>query len=699
MMAGRRAMRIWTAATIGCGLIFGGFGLPAMRAVEKDAAPATKNGAAAVPADPEAAAAEARVKEAIGLLSADAMEGRGPGTAGLDKAAEFVAGEFKKIGLKTDVTGGAPYQKFTMTVDSALGKKNELTIVGPPGPDGAPKRVTLKLGTDYTPMSFGGSGKLDVPIVFAGYGISSKEDKYDDFEGIDVKGKCLIVFRHEPQQGNPHGAFKGTETTLHAPFTRKLSNAFEHGAAAVIFVTNGVEIENRLGIRRKLWQEAVDSLVETRTKFKDLKKPSDEESSEYRKKVEESARQILDQGKKLEEERDPLLPFKSPVGVSDGSRLPALHARREVINKLLAEAKQPTLDELEEKIDEKPSPNSFELSGWRIEGEVDVERKEAEVKNIVGVLEGSGPHADETIVIGAHYDHLGYGGEGSFVPNVKEIHNGADDNASGTTALLETARLLAAQKEKLGRRVVFIAFTAEEKGLIGSARYCKEPLFALEKTVAMLNMDMVGRLTDDKLIIQGGDTAKEFTKILDTLNTERFHFKLTHNSGGFGPSDHASFYGKKIPVLHFFTGLHNDYHRPTDDADKVNAAGLSRVAQMVSDTALAISEMPERPTYVEVKPSQPAGARGGDRPYFGSQPDFSHSGPGYGIAGVGKDTPAAKAGVQAGDVLIKLGDSNVNNLEDFDSALRKYKAGDKVPIVVKRAGKDVKLTITLGAPR
>jgi hypothetical protein len=696
MMTGRRAVRIWTTAIV-CGLLIGGYGALRLPAAEKDSAPTTKAVATAVTA--EAAATETRVKESIGLLSADAMEGRGVGTAGIDKAAEFIAGEFKKIGLKTDVSGGAPFQKFTMVVDSELGKKNEMTIVGPPGADGAPQRFVLKLGTDYTPMSFGGSGKLDVPLVFAGYGITSKDEKYDDYEGLDVKGKCLIVFRHEPQQGNPHGAFNGTETSQHAPFTRKLSNAYEHGAAAVIFVTNNLEIQNRMNVRRKLWQEAVDSLAEAEAEFKKVKKPSPEATAEHRKKIEDAAQQILDQGKKLEAERDPLLPFKSPLGASDGSRLPAMHARREVITKLLADAKQPDLNALEKQIDETPSPKSFELTGWRIEGEVDVERKEAEVKNIVGVLEGSGPHADETIVIGAHYDHLGYGGEGSFVPNVKEIHNGADDNASGATALIESARLLAAHKEKLGRRIVFIAFTGEERGLIGSARYCKEPLFALDKTVAMLNMDMVGRLTDDKLIIQGGDTAKEFTKLLDTLNTERFHFKLTHNSGGFGPSDHASFYAKKIPVLHFFTGLHNDYHRPSDDADKVNAAGLSRVAQMVSDTALEIAGLPERPTYVEVKASQPAGARGGDRPYFGSAPDFAHSGPGYGISRVSDDSPAQKAGVQGGDVLIKLGDSQVGNLEDFDSALRKYKAGDKVPIVVKRGGKDVKLTVTLGAPR
>ncbi|MBA4017390.1 MAG: hypothetical protein C0483_09475 [Pirellula sp.] len=732
--------------------------------------------------------AVARAKETVKLLASDAFEGRGPGTKGIDLAADYIAGEFQKLGLKTSLYDGAPFQKFTMNTGAELGKKNQLAVVGPPGPDGKPRRFELKLGVDYTPLSLGGSGKIDVPLVFAGYGITATESLqpgdahaahggvaphdphaapaakkpnsepakksesqpekpatekpavakptaekakaepavaaaapkdphaapadphtvpakleekvvYDDYAGLDVKGKCVIVLRHQPQQGNPHGILPGIPNSPHAPFTRKLANAYEHGASAVIFITSDYDARNRLEMRRKQWQETVDELAELREKFKKEKKPTAEQQSQYREDIEELAQQILDHGKKLEQERDALLDFRAAGGSGDPARLPAMHARRSVWDRIFADAGKPSLESIEKKIDDKVAPDSFPLDGWRVVGEVDVIRTEAEVKNVVGVLEGDGPHADETIVIGAHYDHLGFGGEGSFVPALREIHNGADDNASGITALLEIARILTSREKKPARRIVFIAFTAEERGLIGSARYVKEPLYPMDKTVAMLNLDMVGRLTDEKLIIQGGDTAEEFTKLIDQLNADKYKFKITHNGGGFGPSDHSSFYAKQVPVMHFFTGLHSDYHRPSDDFDKVNAAGLVRVAELVADTATALADAPARPKYLESKSTGPTMNRGGDRPYFGSIPDFAQSEPGYGISGVTKSSPADKGGLKGGDVIIKFGQDKVTNLDDFDAALRRFKAGDKVPVVVKREGKEVTLQVVLGSPR
>jgi Zn-dependent M28 family amino/carboxypeptidase len=207
--------------------------------------------------------------------------------------------------------------------------------------------------------------------------------------------------------------------------------------------------------------------------------------------------------------------------------------------------------------------------------------------------------------------------------------------------------------------VVFIAFTGEERGLIGSARYVNEPLFPLEDTVAMLNMDMVGRLSDEKLIVQGYDTASEFDAIIDATN-EAGGFTLTKNTGGIGPSDHASFYPKQIPVMHFFTGLHDDYHRPSDDVDKVSVDGLRRVATMVADVAGRIAEAPARPTYQKSE-TKPQPSVDGDRPYFG--------------------------------------ESRVGGLEDFDSALRKHEEGDKVPVVVQRGDEELTFEVGLAAPR
>ena len=212
----------------------------------------------------------------------------------------------------------------------------------------------------------------------------------------------------------------------------------------------------------------------------------------------------------------------------------------------------------------------------------------------------------------------------------------------------------------------------------------------------MLNMDMVGRLTDEKLIVYGTDTASEFAALVEKLGKQA-GFDLAEKKGGFGPSDHSSFYAQQIPVLHFFTGSHSDYHRPTDDFPKINVDGMRRVGILVADVAAALAEASDPPHFQES--TAVAAGGGGDRPYFGSVPDFSSDTTGYALAGVTKDSPADKAGFKAKDVIIRFGESRVGNLEDFDSALRKYKAGDKVPVVVKRGGSEVTLTVRLDPPK
>jgi hypothetical protein len=550
-------------------------------------------------------------------------------------------------------------------------------------------------------MALGGSGKLDHPLVFVGYGITGKQEEYDDYAGIDVKDKIVIALRHEPQQDNPHSAFNGTKTSPLAPFTRKISNAYEHGAAGIIFVTDDYDIRRNIAERQKFLQSVIDKLSEANAKFKELEDPSRQQIEEHRKLVEDLATQVKAQSEKLAAEYDPMLRF-DVAGTESGRDFPVLYMRRSVVDPMIETALGKDLAALEREIDEGPTPHSRELEGWRIQGQVSINRTRAEVKNVVAVLEGEGALANEVVIIGAHYDHVGRGGPGSGAidPNNREIHNGADDNGSGTATLLEVARQLAAAEKKPRRTIVFIAFTGEERGLIGSNHYTKSPLFELEDTVAMLNMDMVGRLTDDKLIIEGVGTASEFTPLVDRLN-ERYGFQLTKKPGGFGPSDHAAFYAKKVPVIHFFTGTHKDYHRPGDDYDKLNVSGMRRVGELVSDIALEIALAPERPTYQETKAPHGAGGGGGggDRPYFGSIPDFAQDHPGYALTGVTKGGPAEKAGLRGGDIIIGLGESKIGNLEDFDSALRKYKAGDRVPVTVKRDGQEVKFEVTLEPAR
>jgi hypothetical protein len=304
--------------------------------------------------------------------------------------------------------------------------------------------------------------------------------------------------------------------------------------------------------------------------------------------------------------------------------------------------------------------------------------------------------ADETIVIGAHYDHLGHGGPGSLAPWTRDIHNGADDNASGTAALLEVAHRLATRSEKPPRRMVFIAFTGEERGLLGSAHYVKEPLFPLEKTVAMINMDMVGRLVDDKLVVYGTGTAEGFDSLVDRLN-EKYNFKITKNESGYGPSDHTSFYAKGIPVMHLFTGTHRDYHRPSDDYDKINVEGMREEVDLVEDIVQEIAVNPERPKYLETK--RPRTANRGKWPYFGSVPDYASEAKGLALQDVAKDGPAAKAGLKAGDVIVQFGEREVTGIEDFAAALSQHKGGDRVQVKFLRDGQTMTVEVTLDPPR
>jgi len=654
----------------------------------------------------ERAAASAALSSSVEFLASDKMEGRGIGTEGLDLAAEYLRDEFEKLGLKTDIVDGTPYQPFTVTTSAKLGEHNSLTLM----PGGETKPIELKLGKDYNPLAMGGSARVNLPIAFVGYGISGKRENYDDYAEVDVKGKAVIILRHEPQRNNPHSVFNGTKDSIHAPLNRKVSNAYQHGAAAVLLVSGGIEVENKLLATYRRWEAALAELKKAEEeldeeKFKEhleaarrgeIEKPPLELLKKHREKVQRLAKDVQKYGDRLEAQYDPLLKLTYGGSNTEWADLPVFHVRREVVNEFIQAAGEKSLEQLEREIDKGPTPQSFVLSNARLTGQADIQREQSEIKNVVAVLEGEGPTADETLVIGAHYDHLGRGGPGSTRPGSKEIHNGADDNASGTAVLLDLARKLATREEPLPRRVVFIAFTGEERGLLGSAHYVRNPLFPLEETVAMLNLDMVGRLTDNKLIAYGSGTAKGFEELLDELN-ETAGFKLIKKPDGFGPSDHSSFYGKQIPVIALFTGSHKDYHSPDDDFEKLNLEGMQRISDFATQLALHIAEAPERPKYEQVK--QTIVSRGGTRPYFGSMPDFSHEGKGYGMSGVAPGSPAEKAGIKPGDVLVEFGENKIGNLMDFDGALRKYKAGDKVKMVVQRKDKEVKLEVTLDPPK
>ena len=639
---------------------------------------------------------EQRLRDSVTYLSSDELEGRGVGTDGLNKAADYIAAEFARLGLKTDLFDGSPFQKFEVTVSVEMGPAEENTFKFA-GPESA--SAELKLNESFTPLATGASGKFDAPLVFAGYGITAKELKqgdkvisYDDYEGLDVKGKVVIILRKEPQQRDAKSPFNGERTTQHALFRSKLNNAAERGAAAVIFVNDASEIQTRADEARKSLGEQLDKLAELRDKFKTAE---GEERSKLIGEITRASEQATELSQRLSGQADILLPFGG-AGDESTAKLPVLFCTRAAIDEVLKKSLGKDLATLEKEIDNGPTPRSAELAGWKAIGQTNVIQRKAEVKNVVGVLEGEGPLANETIVIGAHYDHLGMGGAGSLAPWTAAIHNGADDNASGTAALLETARRLATAPQKPRRRMVFIAFTAEEKGLLGSAHYVRNPRFALESTIAMFNLDMVGRLDDEKLAVYGTGTAKDFDAMVENLSAKH-GFKLTKHPGGFGPSDHSKFYEHKIPVLHFFTGTHKDYHRPSDDAPLINVAGMRRVTDMLLDAIATVDAVTDRPQYVEIKKFENIQiGDGGDRPYFGSMPAYPNpETDGVLLERVSEGSPADKAGIKGGDVLLQVGEVKTVTLEDFQAALSGHKPGDKVKIKVRRGKETVEMEATL----
>ncbi len=329
----------------------------------------------------------------------------------------------------------------------------------------------------------------------------------------------------------------------------------------------------------------------------------------------------------------------------------------------------------------------------RVASAVNPHAPAAEGRNVLALLPGADPELrGSAVVVGAHYDHLGHGEFGS-TGEPGEIHNGADDNASGVAALLEAARLLASGPAP-ARSVLFIAFTGEELGLIGSAHYAGNPAVPLAHTVAMLNLDMVGRLEDDALIVYGMGTAPEWQEIVPAANAE-LAIPLAFEESGFGPSDHTSFYVHEVPVLHLFTNAHADYHRDTDDWEKIDAAGLERVARLTANVARAVAERPARLTVIPGVGQREQRA-GGYGAWLGTVPDFTPVEEGVLLSGVTAGSPADEAGLRKGDILVGLGTHEVTDLEAFTAALRAHKPGDVVALRYLREGETRETTARLG---
>ena len=628
---------------------------------------------------------EKRLLNDVSVLAADEFEGRGVGTEGLNKAASYIEGIFREAGLDVTLDNGDAYQEFEVSNGAKLEEGNTLELI-----DATGKKTVLDFDKAFRTCSFSEPGAFEGDLVFAGYAIET--DKYNDFDGLDVKDKVVVFLRRAPRPEDPHAGFSEREASL----KNKLSNCYRRGAKAVLILNDSSTSKNeRSSLEGKL-AESKDKLLELAEKATQTNQPEADKT-----KALEDLAAGVQHSKELKGmlesfDADKLMEF-GYAGEKSGDAIPTFHVKREAVEPLIKAVSGKTLAEIEAGISETLKPASFVLTGCRAAGKASLRTEKVTIKNVIGVLEGEGPLKEETIIVGAHYDHLGRGGDGSLQPGSTEIHNGADDNGSGTAGLLELVRRITGKKEKFARRIVFMAFTGEERGLLGSAHYVKKPLFPIEQTVVMFNLDMIGRMEQSKLTVYGTGTSHFWDNRVDEAG-KTSGLTLIKKPEGFGPSDHSSFYAVKIPVLHVFGGLHSDYHRPSDDVEKLNVPGMRQATDFFETLILQAAQAPAKPDYIEIAGKAEI-ERTGSRPYFGSIPDFNSDQKGFALMGVSPGGPADKAGIKAGDVIIQVGEHKIGSLDDFDFALRKFTAGDQVDVTVRRAGQEVTLKVTLGKPR
>ena len=497
-----------------------------------------------------------------------------------------------------------------------------------------------ELGEALQPLGFSNNGTARARVVFAGYGITAPGYQWDDYAGIDAHDAIVLVLTNEPGEMDSTSRFDGNLNTPFADLRTKAINAREHGALGML-VVNGPQ--NHAG-------EPVRA------------------------------------------------PAKDGEGYMSSGMLAAWIS--EGAADALLQSAGLDLARAQAAIETAKAPHSLVLADT-IALTLNVRRTRATTRNVVGML--AGRDTARTLVLGAHYDHLGMGGPSSLAPNVRAPHVGADDNASGVSAILAAAQRLGMKARrgwKPAHSVVVTAFSGEEIGLVGSAHFCDDPPRPLETIEAMVNLDMVGRLRDDKLQVMGVGTAAEFPGLVERTNAAlpAAHFALKTSEDGYGPSDHQSFYKKNIPVLMLFTGAHADYHKPSDTWDKINATGLARVSAYAQALVESLDVRP-RPAFTKAKsdasPGRIAGG-GGYGAYLGTIPDYMQTEGGVLLSGVRDGSPAQKAGLQSNDVIVRFDGIRVDNIYDYTFALRTRKPGQDVRITVKRSGKDVDLIATLG---
>ena len=591
-------------------------------------------------------------------LASDELEGRLPGTPGGLAATQYIADQFKAIGLKPAGESGTYFQPFTIEARKARHDLNAVFDV-----NGI--RRDWKIGRDWIPLPFSKPDVFAGSLAFAGYGIRAAKFDYDDYAGFDAHGKILIILRQEPRSDDPQAEFGGETPSRHALFSKKASLAADQGAVGILMV-NGAD-------------------------------PAGEPDQLY-----------------------PWYDWDSSQTYS----LPIVHITRAVADALIIEGGLPNITELQERLDHDRKSLSADLKG--LSAEIDTGLRYIEGRNVIGLLPGSG-NTDETIVVGAHHDHVGNVPDDNGPANVPVIHNGADDNASGASGVIELARALAAGPA-LRRNILFMTFDGEEMGLLGSSYFVEHPVVPIENIRAMINLDMIGRLRQNQFVIYGAGSAKEFRELLDHANQQlKLTFKTPPaNVDFFGCSDHHPFYLKNIPALFLFTNIHKQYHRPEDDADLIDFPGACEVLNLIRPVIAELADLTEGPAFIPAEQEEhsaedtaeqhPDVDTNGDtdsnsdssRNQQGDEvrvslrmiPDHAYTkNDGVRVLSVIDKGPAQVAGMQDGDLIVRIGEDRITDIYSYMDALKQFEPDQTAAVVIKRGDSESTIQVVLDKAR
>jgi Tol biopolymer transport system component len=575
------------------------------------------------------------LREHVGVLADERMEGRLTGTKGAESAAEYVANAFRRAGLKEASGTSGFFQPFSFNAGvKVVPERNSFAMTGAHLPV-----QDYELDKDFRPLSFTSNGETEGEVVFAGYGLTmpgEREDGYDSYAGLNVSNKIVLVLRYVPEDVS---AERRQALNRYAGLRYKALIARNHGAKGILVVT---------GPNSPKAGELSSLTYETGT----------------------SASGIL---------------AATVSGDVAGLLLAMAHKDIAVIQKEL----------------DRENPHAeggFSIPGVKVRLNTAVRHIEKADRNVVGIIPPKG--CDEYVLVGAHYDHLGRGETGGFARKDEEgqVHNGADDNASGTGALLELAEQFGTGGGQgnlpVSRGIIFAAWSGEEMGLMGSAAFAEKPPVASSNIVAYLNFDMVGRLRENKLILQGVGSSGAWTKMIEKRNVVA-GFDLTLQSDPYLPTDTTSFYPRGIPVLAFFTGSHDEYHRPADKAETLNYSGIERITRFASFLINDLLKPDARPDYVKVAKQDAGGNRDRLRAYLGTVPDYAGGDiKGVKLSGTRAGGPAEKGGMKGGDVIIRFNGQKIENIYDYTYAIDAVKIGQPVKVIVERDGKEIELSVT-----